>query len=109
MFFKKPLAEYLDEYKRDHAQLGTRLTHMVGIPMIVASIPVLPFNPPLAGGLFFGGWTLQFIGHYVFEKNDPKFFADPANLLIGVIWAGVEWGHVFGIELPLPEPVRQAA
>jgi uncharacterized membrane protein YGL010W len=45
---------------------------------------------------------LQFVGHYVFEKNDPKFFGDPANLLIGVMWAGIEWAHVFGIDVPVP-------
>jgi uncharacterized membrane protein YGL010W len=100
MFFKKSLNEYLVEYARDHAQLGTKLTHMVGIPLIVASLPVMPLNPPLGGAMFVGGWALQFIGHYVFEKNDPKFFGDPANLVIGVVWAGMEWAEVFGVHIP---------
>ena len=102
MLFRKPLREYLVEYAADHAHLGTRITHMVGIPMIVASLPLFPINPVGAGALFVGGWTLQFIGHYVFEHNDPKFFSDPANLVIGVIWTAAEWGRVFGIELPIP-------
>ncbi len=102
MLFRKPLADYLVGYAADHAQLGTRLTHMLGIPMIVASVPMLPFNPLLAGALFVGGWGLQFIGHYVFEKNAPLFFSDPANLLVGVLWAAVEWAHVFGIDVPIP-------
>lgn len=101
MLFKKPLRDYLVEYAADHAQIGTRLTHMVGIPMIVASLPLLPLNPPVGGALFVAGWALQFIGHYVFEKNDPKFFGDPINLLIGVLWAFIEWARVFGIELPV--------
>src|SRR6476619_6197304 len=109
MFFKKPLGDYLAEYAADHAQLGTRLTHMVGIPMMVASVPMLPFNPALAGGLFVGGWALQLAGHRLFdeerlEKNHPKLFSDPANLLVGVLWAGVEWARVFGVDLPLPAP-----
>ena len=98
----KSLREYLDEYADGHRQLGTRLTHMVGIPMIVASLPVLPFNPLLGGGMFVGGWILQFIGHYVFEKNDPKFFGDPMNLLIGVLWSVMEWAQLVGIKLPIP-------
>ena len=102
MFFKKSMREYLDEYAADHAQLGTRLTHMVGIPMIVASLPLFPINPVAAGALFVGGWGLQFVGHYMFEKNQPKFFSDPVNLLVGVVWTAAEWSRVFGFELPLP-------
>ena len=98
----KSLREYLDEYGEGHRHLGTRLTHMVGIPMIVGSLPILPLNPIVGGGLFVGGWILQFIGHYVFEKNDPKFFGDPVNLLIGVVWAAKEWLELVGLELPLP-------
>jgi uncharacterized membrane protein YGL010W len=98
----KSLREYLDEYGEAHQKLGTRVTHMFGIPMIVASLPLFPVNPIGAGGLFVGGWILQFIGHYVFEKNDPKFFGDPVNLLIGVVWAAKEWAELFGVELPLP-------
>jgi uncharacterized membrane protein YGL010W len=98
----KSLREYLDEYGESHRHLGTRLTHMVGIPMIVGSLPLFPLNPLVGGGMFIGGWILQFIGHYVFEKNDPKFFGDPVNLLIGVVWAAKEWLELVGLELPLP-------
>jgi len=98
----KSFEEYMREYGEAHRQPGTRVTHMFGIPMILASLPVLPFNPLVGGGLFVGGWILQFIGHYVFEKNDPKFFGDPFNMIIGVIWAAVEWGKLLGIQLPVP-------
>ena len=100
MLFKKSLRDYLVEYATDHAHVGTRLTHMVGIPMIVLSLPMFPFNPLLAGGMFVGGWALQLVGHYLFEHNDPKFFTDPVNLLIGVLWSAIEWGQVLGIEIP---------
>jgi uncharacterized membrane protein YGL010W len=103
----KSLREYLDEYGEGHRHFGTRLTHMVGIPMIVASLPIFPFNPLIGGGMFVGGWALQFIGHYVFEKNDPKFFGEPVNLLIGVVWAAKEWIELFGLELPLPAAKAQ--
>jgi uncharacterized membrane protein YGL010W len=102
MLFRKPLRDYLVEYAADHAQLGTRITHMIGIPMIAVSLPLLPLNPVAGGAMFVGGWALQFIGHYVFEKNDPKFFSDPVNLLIGFLWSIIEWARVFGVELPVP-------
>jgi uncharacterized membrane protein YGL010W len=105
----KSFREYMQEYRDAHRQLGTRVTHMFGIPMIVASLPILPLNPLLGGGLFASGWALQFIGHYVFEHNDPKFFGDPMNLLIGVVWAGVEWAHLAGIQLPIPGTEKEAA
>jgi uncharacterized membrane protein YGL010W len=106
---KKSLEEYMREYGESHRQLGTRLTHMFGIPMIVASLPLIPLAPPVGVGLFAGGWTLQFIGHYVFEKNDPKFFGDPVNLGIGVLWAAVEWAKLAGIKLPIPGTEEVAA
>jgi uncharacterized membrane protein YGL010W len=74
---------------------------MVGIPMIVASIPTALVNPPVAGGLFVGGWALQFVGHYVFEKNKPASASDPYYLLVGPVWAAAEWLRLFG--LPVPE------
>jgi uncharacterized membrane protein YGL010W len=73
---------------------------MVGIPMIVASLPLAVVNPPLAGGLFVGGWALQFIGHAVFEKTKPSFFADPYYLLVGPVWVTAEWLELFGLPVP---------
>ncbi len=102
MLMKKSLREYLEEYGQGHTKMGTKLTHMVGIPMIVASLPLIPLAPPVGGGLFVLGWILQFIGHYAFEHNDPKFFGDPMNLLVGVVWAGLEWAQLVGIKVPLP-------
>src|SRR5262245_51284874 len=105
----KSLRQYLEEYAEGHQQLGTRLTHMVGIPMIVASLPILPFNPLVGGGLFVGGWILQVIGHRLFEKNHPLLLNDPLNMLIGVLWATQEWASLFGLELPLPTSDRARA
>jgi uncharacterized membrane protein YGL010W len=74
---------------------------MVGIPMIVASFPTALVSPPVAGGLFVGGWALQLVGHKVFEKNKPSFLSDPYYLLVGPVWVAAEWMELFG--LPLPE------
>jgi uncharacterized membrane protein YGL010W len=87
-------AELMVLYRQAHRHPGTKLTHMFGIPMIVASLPVLLVRPAVGVGLFAGGWVLQFVGHYVFEKNDPQFFGDWRNLLVGVLWSGREWRHL---------------
>jgi uncharacterized membrane protein YGL010W len=104
---QRTLREYLVQYHHEHTQLGTRLTHMVGIPMIVASLPTALVNPPLAGGLFVGGWALQLLGHKVFEKNKPAFLSDPYYLLVGPVWVAAEWMQAFG--LPLPDVFKPEA
>src|SRR5258708_9811061 len=79
---------------------------MVGIPVFFASFPTVFVSPPLAGGLFVGGWALQYVGHYVFEKNKPAFYSDPYYLLVGPVWVGAEWAKLFG--LPLPRVIEDA-
>jgi uncharacterized membrane protein YGL010W len=101
---QRTLREYLDQYRKEHTKLGTKLTHMVGIPMIIASFPTALVNPPAAGGLFVGGWALQLIGHKVFEKNKPAFLTDPYYLLVGAAWVTVEWMELF--HLPVPEAFK---
>ncbi len=76
---------YMETYNRDHQHPVNRALHNVGIPMIVASLAVLPFNPLVAGGMFVMGWILQFVGH-AFEGKAPSFFRDPTFLLIGPLW-----------------------
>jgi uncharacterized membrane protein YGL010W len=98
---KHSLRDYIAMYQREHTTLGNKLTHMVGIPMIVASIPTTFVNPLAAGGLFVGGWALQFLGHYAFEKNEPAFYGDPYYLLVGPAWVAAEWLEL--LRLPVPE------
>jgi uncharacterized membrane protein YGL010W len=99
---RKTFREYLDQYAAEHTKLGTKVTHFIGIPMIVASLPLIPLNPPVGGALFVGGWALQFIGHAVFEKQQPSFFSDPFYLLIGPVWVAIEMAQLLGINVPLP-------
>jgi uncharacterized membrane protein YGL010W len=96
----KSLRQYLADYDAGHVEPGTRLTHMIGIPMIVASLPILPFNPFLGGGLFVGGWALQLVGHAVFERRAPAFLEDPLYLGVGVVWTAIQWASLLGVPLP---------
>ena len=75
----------IENYKRDHQHPVNRALHTVGIPMIVVSLAVLPFNPLLGAALFVFGWILQFVGH-AFEGKMPTFMRDPRALVIGPIW-----------------------
>ena len=79
------LQTYLEKYRQDHQHPVNRALHSVGIPMIVASLGVFPFNPLLATGMFVFGWILQFVGH-AFEGKPPSFFSDPKFLLVGPMW-----------------------
>jgi uncharacterized membrane protein YGL010W len=76
---------YLAKYQQDHQHPVNRALHTVGIPMIVASLGVLPFNPVAGVSLFVFGWILQFVGH-AFEGKAPSFFRDPRFLLVGPMW-----------------------
>ena len=81
------LDDYLNKYKADHQHPVNKATHMVGIPLIILSLPLMFFAPPIGIGLFVFGWTLQFIGH-AFEGKPPSFFRDPTFLLVGATWYG---------------------
>ena len=76
---------YLAQYKEDHQHPVNRALHTVGIPTIVASLAVMPFNPILGASMFVFGWILQFVGH-AFEGKAPSFFSDPKYLLVGPMW-----------------------
>ncbi|SDN60838.1 Protein of unknown function [Paenibacillus sp. yr247] len=76
---------FLEKYKEDHQHPINKLTHTVGIPMIVISVPCLFFSWKFAVLLFVVGWILQFIGH-AFEGKKPSFFSNPIYLLVGPIW-----------------------
>jgi len=85
------LDDYLRTYHRDHQHPMNRLTHLVGIPMIVASLPLLVKRPRLGLGLFTAGWGLQFAGHW-FEAKPPSFVSrDWRYLAIGPMWIANEW------------------
>jgi uncharacterized membrane protein YGL010W len=60
----------------------------------------LSFAPALAGcyflgralpvpalwALFIGGWIIQYVGHYVYERKSPSFYRNLAHILIGPLW-----------------------
>lgn len=79
-------------YARTHQNPVNRALHIVGIPMIAGgALGMLAFPrwQPLWAASALGytaGWTLNFIGHGLFEKNAPAFADDPLSFFVGPIW-----------------------
>jgi uncharacterized membrane protein YGL010W len=65
---------FVDKYKARHRHPLNKLSHSIGIPLIVGSLV-----------LFVVGWAFQFLGHAI-EGNQPAFFRNPFYLLVGPWW-----------------------
>jgi uncharacterized membrane protein YGL010W len=67
-------------------RLSPRLTAPFGLFVLAALVlaPSVPARLLWAG--FAGGWVLQFVGHYVFERKSPAFFINVQQLLVGPLW-----------------------
>lgn len=81
-------SQLLSDYQKAHQDPRNQACHKIGIPLIAGSFPVgaTVVGLPLAAWMFGVGWGFQFAGHYLFEKNDPAFFGDKRNLIVGLIW-----------------------
>lgn len=91
---KPTFDDYMRSYHDDHQHPMNRLTHLVGIPMIVASLPIMAKKPLRGLGMFTLGWVFQFAGH-AFEGKAPSFVArDWKYLAIGPVWIANEWAEI---------------
>lgn len=79
------MSTLISNYKSKHQHPLNRLTHSIGIPMIVVSLPLFLFAWRWALAMFVVGWILQFVGHAI-EGNQPAFFSNPVYLLVGPLW-----------------------
>ena len=86
----------LANYKAKHQHPLNRLTHSIGIPLIVISLPLFFFAWRWALALFVFGWILQFVGHAI-EGNQPAFFKNPVYLLIRPLWVLRRAGSAIGL------------
>ena len=87
---------FVENYKTKHQHPLNRLTHSIGIPLIVVSLPLFFVSWPWALGLFVVGWILQFVGHAI-EGNQPAFFGNPVYLLVGPWWLVRRLGAAIGL------------
>lgn len=75
----------VENYKARHHHPLNRLSHSIGIPLIVIALPLFFWNWRWALALFLVGWVFQAVGHTI-EGNQPAFFNNPLYLLIGPLW-----------------------
>jgi uncharacterized membrane protein YGL010W len=90
---------FVDNYKAKHRHPLNKLSHSIGIPMILISLPLFLFNWRWALGLFAVGWILQFVGHAI-EGNQPAFFSNPMYLLVGPWWLARRAATAIGLLKP---------
>ena len=93
------MQSFIDNYKSKHQHPLNRLTHSIGIPLIVVSLPVFLFAWRWALAMFVVGWILQFVGHAI-EGNQPAFFKNPVYLLVGPLWLLKRAASVVGLTKP---------
>lgn len=75
----------VENYKAKHRHPLNKLSHSIGIPLILLSLPLFFLNWRWALVLFLVGWVFQFVGHAI-EGNQPAFFSSPLYLLMGPLW-----------------------
>ena len=66
-----PFEAKMAYYRSQHTTKGVRATHIVGIPGVAFSMPLLFGRPKVGVPMFLASWALQVAGHVVFEKNSP--------------------------------------
>ncbi|WP_225725314.1 MULTISPECIES: DUF962 domain-containing protein [unclassified Nocardia] len=89
-----PFSEKLAYYQSIHTSSGVKATHLVGLPMVVASLPLLFARPRVGSLLFVAGWSLNIGGHLLFEKQNPALRHGPITYqLAGVVTWATEVGE----------------
>jgi uncharacterized membrane protein YGL010W len=92
------LKVHLDHYKSQHRTLGCKILHLIGIPVLVLSIPMFLVNRRRSAALFSLGWICQFVGHYCFERNKPVLLSEmrnPLTIVAALIYVWDGWRTVF--------------
>ncbi len=98
-------------YRQLDPTYGTAMAAVLGATCAlgsgIAALP-LPLWAGAAGGLFIGGWALQFLGHY-FEGRKPAFLDDLRGLLDGPLFLVAETAFALGLSPELREEVERRA
>lgn len=89
-------AEAQRHYTAHHQNPTNRALHMAGLPLIVGGtlglLAAPRYSPPwwVAAGSFASGWSLNLVGHHMYEKNSPSLQDDPWALVVGPVSDTVE-------------------
>jgi hypothetical protein len=104
-FWTREFAYYLHE----HRNPLNRLTHMVGVPIIVitAVLGLAWQSWPLFIGGEIVGWAFQIAGHRI-EGNRPALLKRPISFLMGPLMVLVEAAEHLGLHFGFARRAREA-
>lgn len=89
-----PFAEKLEYYRSEHSSKGIQATHLVGGPIILFGMPLIFAKPKVGVPMFVGGWTLNILGHRLFQKNTPSTHKGPLTYqLAGIVHVAETYGE----------------
>lgn len=94
-----------------------RLDLRYGVTMTVLMIAAAFFGAHVAAlstslwlalslGMFFGGWVVQFVGHF-FEGKKPAFVDDLVGLIVGPLFVVAETGFALGLRKDLHAEIER--
>lgn len=75
----------LQSYEGEHRNPVNRALHAIGIPIVVASFPLLLWSWKWALGAHVGGWAILWLGHAI-EGNLPASWKNPAIVFVAPVW-----------------------
>lgn len=103
-FWTREFAFYLSE----HRHPLNRLTHMVGIPILVITglIGLWRMDPWLFVGGQVVGWAIQIAGHKI-EGNKPALLRRKISFLMGPLMVLVELAEQIGVRFAFAERARR--
>ena len=104
-FWTREFAHYLNE----HRNPLNRATHMVGVPLLLATAIVglcqQNWTMAVVGQLV--GWTIQIAGHRI-EGNRPALLKRPISFLMGALMVLVEFAELLGLHFGFARRAREA-
>ncbi|WP_428267030.1 Mpo1-like protein [Haliangium sp.] len=75
--------EFWPYYVSQHMDPTCRALHFVGTSLALGCAALTPFYPPALLAAPVAGYSLAWLGHFVFEKNRPATFTYPLWSLRG--------------------------
>lgn len=103
-FWTREFAFYLSE----HRSPLNRLTHMIGIPILVITgiLGLWSMDPWLLVGGQLVGWAIQIVGHRI-EGNRPALLRRKISFLMGPLMVLVELAELVGVRFAFAERARR--
>jgi hypothetical protein len=98
--------QFVARYRRDHRHPVNHVLHAyVGWPLCALGVILLPVSIWWTIDLFAAGYAFMWAGHFLFEKNLPTIFTQPATPFL-MAWAVIRGLAAGAVRLVAPRPDR---